>query len=431
MKYILAVGLILIGIAVTALLCVVLLNTGAVTVISPLETAIAAAAGTGIKTETTTSDAAGTVSETETLSAAAAGAHIEPAASPSPTVSMMPVSKPVPSVTSAPSPTPAPTPPPQPTVTPAPQPTDPPPPVTVTLSAVGDCTLGRDERNDYAHSFADVYDRHSPEYFFENVVEIFEADDLTIANCEGVLADGGTADDRQYIHRGAGDYAEIFQLGSIETVNLANNHTQDYFQYGLNETRRNLERYGVGFFGKEYIYYAEINGIKVALLGYSSYVIGWQSSIRKSIQQAKDHGAHLIVVSLHGGDDKSHYPNNIQSALSRDAIDCGADLVLGHHPHVIQGIELYEGKYIVYSLGNFSYGGNKNPADKDTFIFQPTYTFNDEKEIIETDIQIYPCRISSVTERNDYRPTPYSGADAQRVYDRLNEYSRPFGFILP
>lgn len=101
----------------------------------------------------------------------------------------------------------------------------------------------------------------------------------------------------------------------------------------------------------------------------------------------------------------------------------GADLVLGHHPHVIQGIEDYKGKKIVYSLGNFCFGGNKNPSDKDTFIFQQTFKFQNGKLIDNKSYKIIPASISSVRERNNYQPTLLKGKDAQRVIDRIKKYS--------
>ena len=113
--------------------------------------------------------------------------------------------------------------------------------------------------------------------------------------------------------------------------------------------------------------------------------------------------------------------------LGHLAIDEGADLVCGHHPHVLQGIETYKGKNIVYSLGNFCFGGNSSPSDMDTMIFQQIFTFENGEKVEDQNARIIPCMVSSVKTRNDFRPTPATGEDAKRILQRMNEYSRDFG----
>ncbi len=120
--------------------------------------------------------------------------------------------------------------------------------------------------------------------------------------------------------------------------------------------------------------------------------------------------------------ERSNYPNATQLELGRYAIDQGADLVAGHHPHVIQGIEKYKGRYIVYSLANFCFGGNRNPSDKDTFIFQNAFTFKG-KELISVKGKVIPCQVSSVKEVNDYQPTILEGEEKERVLKRILKYS--------
>ena len=109
-------------------------------------------------------------------------------------------------------------------------------------------------------------------------------------------------------------------------------------------------------------------------------------------------------------------------------IDNGVDLVLGTHPHVIQGIEKYNDKYIVYSLANFLFGGNPNPTDKDTFIFQQTFTFEDDKLIIDDNINVIPASISSIKKNNNYQPTPIIGEDAESIINKINSKSINFSY---
>ena len=130
------------------------------------------------------------------------------------------------------------------------------------------------------------------------------------------------------------------------------------------------------------------------------------------------------------------YPEDYQTTLGRKCIDWGADLVIGHHPHVLQGIDQYKGKYIIYSLGNFCFGANRNPKDKDTMIFQQTFTLKPSGDTAESkgrftvvpgEAKIIPCSISSITSRNNFQPTPLSGENAKRVIGRINEYSAAYG----
>ena len=133
----------------------------------------------------------------------------------------------------------------------------------------------------------------------------------------------------------------------------------------------------------------------------------------------------LVIICFHWGDEGKYYPNKTQVAIGRYAVDEGADLVLGTHPHVIEGIEKYNGKYIVYSLGNFIFGGNRNPSDKDAFIFQQTFTFDEAKSLIESsNMNLIPISISSVKERNDFRPVILEGSEKDRVLKKIDDLSR-------
>ena len=151
--------------------------------------------------------------------------------------------------------------------------------------------------------------------------------------------------------------------------------------------------------------------------------LGVKDSMEKNIQDLKDEGAQVIIASFHWGEEKAEYPNDVQVELAHAAIDAGADLVLGHHPHVLQGIEQYKGKNIVYSLGNFCFGGNKNPSDKDTMIFQQTFTVENGK-LAEDDVtNIIPCSLSSESGYNNYQPMVLEGSEKERVLQKIEDFS--------
>ena len=304
----------------------------------------------------------------------------------------------------------------------------------VTISAAGDFTLGTDENFDYSTSLPARYEEvQDPGYFLQNVKDIFASDDLTIVNLEGPLTTSEERADKQFSFKGDPSYTEILTNGSVEACNLANNHSKDYGIQGYEDTIANVEAAGIKTFGYERTAIWETNGVKVGLAGVYELAEGMdcQDDMTATIQSLKDAGADLVIVSFHCGVEKENYPDETQQALAHAAIDQGADLVLGHHPHVLQGIEKYQGKYIVYSLGNFCFGGNKNPSDKDTMIFQQTFTL-ENGEVVEDDaINIIPCRISSEDDYNNYQPTPAEGEEAQRILGRIQEYSQGFGTQLP
>jgi poly-gamma-glutamate synthesis protein (capsule biosynthesis protein) len=301
---------------------------------------------------------------------------------------------------------------------------------TITISAAGDVTLGRDALTSYYNSFDHEAELQKKDYsyFMKNVKPIFENDDLTIVNLEGTLTNSTLMAEKQYRFKGTAAYTEVLKQGSIETVNLANNHMFDYLDQGYWDTVSALSEANVGYFGFEHKYITEVKGIKIGMLGFTGWDAGRQKKedIKKAVDSLKSQGANIVIASFHWGDERKYTPNQTQKELSRYCIDIGVDLVLGHHPHVIQGIETYKGKSIVYSLGNFCFGGNKNPSDKDAYIYQHSFSFKDN--ILQTETgQVIPVSISSVNNRNNYQPTPLQGIEADRVMNKIRKYSVDLG----
>ena len=303
----------------------------------------------------------------------------------------------------------------------------------ITISAAGDCTLGTDENFDYSTSLPAKYEEvGDPGYFLLNVKEIFEEDDLTIVNLEGPLTTSGDRAEKQFSFHGDPSYIQILSGSAVEACNLANNHSRDYGEQGYQDTIAAAEQAGILSFGYERTAVFETVGVRIGLAGVYELAEGMdcQDDMSAAIQELKEEDVDLLIVSFHWGNEKENYPDDTQKALAHAAIDQGADLVLGHHPHVLQGIEKYQGKYIVYSLGNFCFGGNKNPSDKDTMIFQQTFTLENGEPVLNDEITVIPCRISSADDYNNYQPTPAQGEEAQRIMDRIQEYSQPFGTQL-
>ena len=301
-------------------------------------------------------------------------------------------------------------------------------PISITISAAGDCTLGTDENFDQSRSLNAYYDNNGPAYFLQNVKPIFEADDLTIVNMEGTLTESTSRQDKTYAFKGPADYTQILTDGSVEAANLANNHSRDYGEQSYTDTIAALDAAGITNFGYDRTAVMDVNGVKVGLVGTYELAegMGCEEGMIANIKAVEEQGAQVVIVSFHWGIEKDNYPDENQVALAHSAIDNGADLVLGHHPHVLQGIEVYNGKNIVYSLGNFCFGGNSNPSDKDTMIFQQTFTVQDGTLVEDNVTNIVPCSISSESGRNNYQPTPLEGEEGERVRQKIEEFSSGF-----
>lgn len=300
-------------------------------------------------------------------------------------------------------------------------------PVSLTLSVVGDCTLGTDETFDYDTSLNAYYENYGADYFLQNVKDIFSTDDLTIANFEGTLTDSDEREDKTFAFKAPASYASILTGGSVEAVNTANNHSHDYGEQSFNDTLAALDDAGIVHFGYDETAVMDVKGIKVGLVGiYELYDhLEREQQLKDNIAKVKADGAQLIVVIFHWGNEMETVPDSNQTTLGRIAIDEGADLVCGHHPHVLQGIETYKGRNIVYSLGNFCFGGNSSPSDMDTMIYQQTFTIDADGVKKDNVTNIIPCSISSAAYDgyNNYQPTPAEGDEATRILGKINERS--------
>lgn len=294
----------------------------------------------------------------------------------------------------------------------------------VIISFIGDCTLGTGLNYSYTRSFIEKYNNIKDDsYFFGGVKDILSNDNFTVANLEGVLSDtASTINPKKYNYKGPSKYANILKKGSVEMVNLANNHTYDYLEKGYNDTINSLNNKGILHFGYNNYQIVETNNIKIGLFGLG----GWDySSTKKEIDIAinKLKDTDIIIANFHWGEMRKYTHTKTQEQIAKYAIDKGVDLVIGHHSHVLGGIEKYKDKYIAYSLGNFVYGGIYYPYDSDTMILRMHYKLKDNK--IESNyIEIIPCSITSSKIINDYRPIP--SKEKQRIINKINKYSTNF-----
>ena len=297
------------------------------------------------------------------------------------------------------------------------------------LSFTGDCILGTDEYFAWDTGLPAYYDLYGPEYFLKNVRSIFEEDDLTIVNMEGTLTEETTRVEKQFAFKGDPDYVKILTSSSVEAANVANNHSHDYGEKSFQDTVNILETNGIRTFGYDNVAIMEIKGIRVGMFGIYELDDHLERipQVKKDIAKLKEQQADIIVAVFHWSNELVTVPDENQVTLAHLAIDEGADVVVGHHPHVVQGIEKYKGKIIAYSLGNFCFGGNTHPTEMDTFIFQQKFVLNGAKNITVSEYHLIPCRVSSETTYNNYQPTPLTGEEAKETMHKIQKRSQAIG----
>lgn len=284
-----------------------------------------------------------------------------------------------------------------------------------TISLVGDCTLE-------GNRFQSLCDDDMG-YPFENVREYFENDDATIANLECNFSDALLSSGSLFHFKAPTENADMLVSGGIDFVTTANNHIMDYGQRGLDDTLSALDERGIayGIDGQSVVFTTE-SGLKLGIYcGYGGFMIS-ETQIKEAIDKLKADGAEYIICALHWGVEGSYRPNAYQKNLAHAAIDAGADLVYGSHPHVLQPTEEYGGGLILYSLGNFSFGGNSFPRDYDSVIVQLTLCRNADGDVSLEACDYIPCSISGSDENNDFRPTPYKkgSKEFERTMSKLD-----------
>lgn len=296
----------------------------------------------------------------------------------------------------------------------------------ITLSFAGDCTLGTDEDFQW-NTFDEVYRKvNDPGYFFQGVKSIFQQDDYTLVNLEGVLSTATEMVEKEYNYKGDPSYAEILVRGGVEAVTLANNHTLDFGEAGFQDTINALNTYGIEYTHYENVIIKEIKGVKIAFLGYTGW--GYDYHVRmllnKQVKELRAAKVDYIVANFHWGEMRAYEPNSNQKKMAYYAVDHGVDLVIGHHPHVLQGIEVYKGKNIVYSLGNFCYGGSTISRDPDTMIYQQILHVDPLLgTIVGLDHRIIPALVTATPEKNSYQPVLATGPEKNRIQAKISRLS--------
>ena len=258
----------------------------------------------------------------------------------------------------------------EPAVAPTPTETD----ETITISAVGDMMIG---------SPFPTADRMPPDdgvNILKEVTPILSASDIAFGNLEGSLLDTGVSKKCKpnskvcYAFRMPTRYGKYFKDAGFDVLSLANNHAGDFGERGRASTRRILDGLGIKHAGSDKgrysTTYLEVKGKKVAFIGFGTNAVSLNvnrlAEARRAVQAA-DRNADIVVISFHAGAEGAkaqRVPRRTEifygekrgnlPLFSRTVIDAGADLVIGHGPHVLRGMEIYKGRLVAYSLGNFA-----------------------------------------------------------------------------
>ena len=316
-----------------------------------------------------------------------------------------------------------PSPSPEPESEPEPEPEPEPVPELFTIAMMGDCTFASEHNskgnaNAYETVVGDDY-----AYPFSIVKHLYADADFAMVNLECVIAEYNVPSNKTFRLRAPPEYVNILAEGGIDMVALGNNHTFDYGLSGYEEMKGILGANGVGYApdGGWALFETE-TGLTIGV--YSKNTVN-ETDVARAAAEMKEAGAELIIMALHWGIEGSYHASAWQKQVGRAAIDAGAHIVMGTHPHTLQEMEEYNGGYIYYSLGNWSFGGHYNPRDKDSIIAKVTVMRDLDGKISVVGTENIPCSVSGNSSVNDYRPVPYE-ADSEEYERTLSKLDGTF-----
>jgi poly-gamma-glutamate capsule biosynthesis protein CapA/YwtB (metallophosphatase superfamily) len=305
---------------------------------------------------------------------------------------------------------------------------------TVTILAVGDVMVGG--------SMTSWVNDSGPDYPFARIRDLIGQADIAICNLEAPYGIRGKPFNKKFTFLVPPKQIEGLRNAGFDAVAMANNHTMDYGPEPLKITLKLLDSLGIAHSGAgmnlkdaRQPAIVERNGIKVAFLSYSRVhptqfwatpkkpgtAPAYESHINEDIKKAKTL-AGLVVVSFHWGAELMDSPKQYQKDLAHLCIDQGADLVLGHHPHILQGLELYKGKLIAYSLGNFAFGSRSRKCTE-SVILKATLDSNGLRRM-----ELVPLCVDN--NKIFFQSTPLSGPDGFKLLERLAGLSQKLGFTF-
>ena len=301
---------------------------------------------------------------------------------------------------------------------------------TLTFSFVGDCSIGDTVKSiKRKNTMTAMIASNTPNWLFSTVSDIFHADDFTFANLECVLTDTMVPlyPLKTFNLVGPSSHREVLACSGIDGVNTVNNHCIDFKYSGYEDTLANLDAVGIVHFGTlnpartsnryEKLGRVEIKGIRIGIIGYAypltDDVLDY---ITQDIQTLRAEGCQIVIASLHWGTEEKKVPNKGQFPYAKKVLDAGADMIWGHHPHVLQPVYFYDGKPILFSTGNFVFSTIKS-LDPSTGIFQLTWNIHSDGSVSLASLHVIPAEIRH---NKEYRPLLLTDpSDMKRCLKRL------------
>ena len=288
------------------------------------------------------------------------------------------------------------------------------------MTFVGDCCMSTEKEKIVEGSLLWYADNYPTSYFFEKVISYFEDDDVTIANCENCFTDRDLPTKEKegednYWFKSPTSFAKVFSDNSIEAVSIANNHSSDYGDASYEDTKKALDDAGVRWGDKDNTLYFEKNGYTVAVVCVSFFSYDSAEGVLDYLADASEK-SDFQVIFFHGGIEGEFFPNSWVMEMCHKYVDNGADLIIGAHPHVLQRRETYNNVDIVYSLGNFCFGGNNNPSSNRTIIYKYNLKLHrepegDKVELVDKSEEMIPCYVHTGGGQNNWQPAPIEDAD--------------------
>jgi poly-gamma-glutamate capsule biosynthesis protein CapA/YwtB (metallophosphatase superfamily) len=300
----------------------------------------------------------------------------------------------------------------------------------IVINAVGDVML--------AGRWTPVLRSKGYDFPFGGVKSELARGDINLANLESPIATSGSkCTTKKFCFRAEPGVAKALRGAGFSVVTLANNHSMDFGGEALSETRRHLADAGIASVGAgenlaeaRKIAIVTIKGKRIAFLGYSltqpieffaghtrpGTAPGYEKLVQADVTNARAQ-ADYVIVSFHWGKEASSTVEAYQRTTAHKAIEAGADVIIGHHPHVLQGVERYKGGIIFYSLGNFTFASKSKIADVSAIIRLRLGDNQREAEVLPLDV---------LYRRVGFQPRLLTGERANAVFEKLNGLSRSF-----
>lgn len=309
----------------------------------------------------------------------------------------------------------------------------------ITITCTGDVTLGSNKRvSTQPYAYQRYIEQHGYAYPFAGIRSLTERDDITLINLEGTLHTPKELSSSRFTFCAPADYVNILTQGSVEVVNLANNHIGDYGKQGYASTIAALEGAGIRYsgeteFGRELCWFDFDDSIRIGFIGViPSFYSQNDYKVQQDFQKLRDAGCDVIIASMHCGQEGSATHTQMQDRYRKICMANGANIIVGTHPHVPQGLWVEKGVTTLNSLGNFTFGGNTGVDEYlycDTALVAQLHLYFEDGVYTGHQVTLWPVRITGEEmgtgldngRANNYQPILVEGEEAQAIMKKVQK----------